>query len=109
VPTVCCCTRCITFARPPSPLLPPSPTALPLVQDSAKPLILGASDDQMHKAVTPKGFALRSALAVTTTYAAATVAYPLDIVRKVSGLTSARSRHTGQRASNARISCKNVK
>lgn len=49
--------------------------------DSAKARFLG-SDDAAPAAVSPTGFALRSALAVGTTYVSATLAYPLDVIRK---------------------------
>ncbi|GBF99816.1 hypothetical protein Rsub_12569 [Raphidocelis subcapitata] len=47
--------------------------------DSAKPYVLGAD---APPATTPLGLALRTGLAGATTFTAASVSYPLDIIRK---------------------------
>jgi hypothetical protein len=72
----------------------PSNPTQPNPQDSAKPLVLGPQDPSPSSsqspsspsaypsAITPKGLALRTGLAVATTFTAASVSYPLDIIRK---------------------------
>lgn len=50
--------------------------------DSAKPYVLGGADLSTHTAITPSGLAVRTGLAAATTYASASIAYPLDIIRK---------------------------
>lgn len=50
--------------------------------DTAKPLVLGPEEHGAHAATTPSGLALRAGLAAATTFTAATLSYPLDIVRK---------------------------
>lgn len=42
-------------------------------------------EDTKHAATTPSGMMLRSGLAVTTTYAAASIAYPLGEERRGGG------------------------
>lgn len=62
---------------------PPPWAARRSPQDSAKPYVLGAhSANPAYSATSPAGFALRSSLAAVTTLAAASIAYPLDVVRK---------------------------
>ena len=52
-------------------------------QDSAKPIVLGPdSGHAVHSATSPAGLAVRTGLAAATTFAAASISYPLDIIRK---------------------------
>ncbi|KAI8464473.1 MAG: mitochondrial carrier domain-containing protein [Monoraphidium minutum] len=49
--------------------------------DSAKPFVIRGPAGE-HAATSPRGLALRAALAAATTFGAASVCYPLDVVRK---------------------------